>query len=497
MEEPGASILEDGGGRLLQLFDALPAAVAVVRGDDHVYEYVNASYERVIARPAAELVGRRVVDAVPEVAAQGHEDLITHVMTTGEPYYGTEVLVEIDRGGSEGLEETWFDFVYAPLRGTCGSIDGMLAHGNDVTGRVRARRDIERLADDLRVQHESLELVLEGLPAGVVMCDANGDITAANSQWRDFFGMPIDAFNDVASWDVFAGYRPDGSPYGADEYPLARAIAGEPVTGEQIVFRRAGGQDRTIEVSAAPIFDDAGDVAKGVAVFADVTDRIDLQAELAARRASARAQAQFEHVLQAAGDGIWVLDERGRTTMMNRAAQSLTGWSFEEMAGKPSHPAIHHSYADGTPYPIEECPIHSTVTSGESCQVEDEVFWRKDGTSFPVSYRSTPLIEGGQQIGTVQVFRDLTVERETEAERRRVSEALASQQQALQLNDEVLQGLTATKLAMDLGHAEQARIFLDDAIVSMRGIITDLLERDGVRIEPGELVRTRAADLTK
>lgn len=496
MDHARTAILEDGGERLLGLFDALPAAVAVMRGRDHTFEYVNSGYLDVVSRPLQDLIGRPLAEAMPEIAEQGFGALIDQVMDSGEPYYGVEVPIEIARLEGGALDQAYFDFVYVPVTDTAGVIDGVLAHGHEVTASVRARQQIEQLARDLEVQHDSLENVLEQLPAGVVICDASGNITHANSQWREFFQMPIANFNDVDSWVAFEGVRGDGTRYEADEYPLARSILhGEKIFGEQITFRVDGGPERTIEVNSSPIHDNEGNVARGVAVFSDVTERLALHSELAERRERSRAQARFERVLEAAGDGIWVLDAQGRTTMMNQAAQELTGYTFAELEGRHSHPIIHHSHRDGSPYPMEECPIYASVHAGTACDVDDEVFWRKDGTSFPVAYRSTPIFDGDEQIGAVQVFRDLTEQRRAEAEQQRARDAIASQHQALQLNDDVLQGLTATKLAMELQDTTFAIECLDEAISSMRGIINELLERSGSSLAPGELVRSEAPHL--
>lgn len=113
-------------------------------------------------------------------------------------------------------------------------------------------------------------------------------------------------------------------------------------------------------------------------------------------------------ILESAGEGIYGLDLDGVTTFANPAATRMTGWSLDELLGKPQHNQIHHSKADGTPYPREACPIYAALRDGEIHHQEDEVFWRKDGTRFPVAYTSTPLLKDGKLMGAVVVFRDIT-----------------------------------------------------------------------------------------
>ena len=130
-----------------------------------------------------------------------------------------------------------------------------------------------------------------------------------------------------------------------------------------------------------------------------------------------RVRRQNELILNAAGDGIYGLDVEGRTTFINPAGARLIGWPAEELIGKPQHAILHHTHADGTPYPPDECPIHATLSDGAFHHVDDEVFWRKDGTSFPVEYVSTPIRdEDGEVTGAVVVFKNIAERKRTEGE---------------------------------------------------------------------------------
>jgi PAS domain S-box-containing protein len=113
-------------------------------------------------------------------------------------------------------------------------------------------------------------------------------------------------------------------------------------------------------------------------------------------------------ILECAGEGIYGLDRDGLTTFANAAALRMTGWPLDEVLGKLQHALIHHSKPDGTPYPRKACPVYAALRDGEVHHSEDDVFWRKDGTSFPVEYTSTPLQKDGVSIGAVVIFRDIT-----------------------------------------------------------------------------------------
>ncbi len=97
-------------------------------------------------------------------------------------------------------------------------------------------------------------------------------------------------------------------------------------------------------------------------------------------------------ILESAGEGIYGLDANGFTTFANPAAERMTGWKFAEMLNKPQHFIVHHSRSNGEPYPREQCLIYAALRDGEAHHCDTEVFWHKDGSSFPVSYTSTPIL---------------------------------------------------------------------------------------------------------
>jgi PAS domain S-box-containing protein len=137
-----------------------------------------------------------------------------------------------------------------------------------------------------------------------------------------------------------------------------------------------------------------------------------------------RLQRENELILRSAGEGIMGLDEAGRITFVNPAAAEMVGWHVDELIGRSHHGAVHHSHADGTPYGTDECLIHATIEDGIAYSVSDELFWRKDGTSLPVQYTSTPIVEGSHVLGAVLVFRDITERQEAQQTMHRYAERL-------------------------------------------------------------------------
>jgi PAS domain S-box-containing protein len=118
---------------------------------------------------------------------------------------------------------------------------------------------------------------------------------------------------------------------------------------------------------------------------------------------------QHQLILNAIGEGVYGVDLQGNATFVNPAGAQMIGWEIHELIGKSMHDVLHHSKLDHTPYPTQTCPIYAAFKDGAVHRVTDEIFWRKDGTSFPVEYISTPMRdEQGNLIGAVVTFQDIT-----------------------------------------------------------------------------------------
>jgi PAS domain S-box-containing protein len=150
------------------------------------------------------------------------------------------------------------------------------------------------------------------------------------------------------------------------------------------------------------------------------------QAEEALRESEAKLHSITSHL----AEGIYVLDEPGHVTFMNPEAERLIGWTMEELNEKGPHNLIHPQRPDGTQLPYSECKMHNVTKTGERYFSSDEVFVRKDGTVFPVTVITAPVIENGNIIASVTAFRDITEQKQTEKEKEKLilelQEALAT-----------------------------------------------------------------------
>jgi PAS domain S-box-containing protein len=170
-----------------------------------------------------------------------------------------------------------------------------------------------------------------------------------------------------------------------------------------------------------------------------------------------------ELILNSAGEGIYGMDLEGKTTFTNSAAERMLGWKADELVGRKLHKIIHYTRSDGTPYPPEECRIYAAYRDRKVHTVDDEVFWRKDGTSFPVEYTSTPVVENGDLSGAVVTFRDITY-------RRHVEQQILQQMQRLAALRDIDMAITSS---IDL--SVSTKIILDEVIKQLRVDAADIL----------------------
>lgn len=114
-------------------------------------------------------------------------------------------------------------------------------------------------------------------------------------------------------------------------------------------------------------------------------------------------------LLDSTQEGIYGTDHEGRCTLANKACAELLGYdSPDDLLGQSMHDLMHHTRPDGSYYPAEECSAHKISETGVVGIVENELFWRKDGSSFPVSYSVLPMRDDLQTIGMVCSFVDIT-----------------------------------------------------------------------------------------
>ena len=238
---------------------------------------------------------------------------------------------------------------------------------------------------------------------GVVAVDG-GHLVRVNPAWQRLLGWTPDELYARPLLDFFS---PEDHAVGEARF-LALVAPGAELLEFEDSLRTRAGHDRHLLWSAR-----TSDDGRWIYCTAkDITGRRE--------RETALAQSAAEHalILQSAGDGILRMDTDGMIVYVNPAGAELLGWPARELLGRRAHETMHHSRADGSPYPWSDCPNRRTMVSDATAHVVDEVFWRSDGTSFPVEYTSAPVHARDTVTGAVIVFSDVTARRQLETEAR-------------------------------------------------------------------------------
>lgn len=250
---------------------------------------------------------------------------------------------------------------------------------------------------------------------GIAQLDRDGRFLLVNDAYCDLVGRQRSDLLQSRMQDVT---HPDDLPASLDGF--IRVIeTGVPLTIEQRHVRADGVAVWTSNsVSAAR--DGAGNTEFIVVIAHDIAARVGLSTALS------RTQADLRVLLDSAAECLYCMDRSGNTTLCNRAMLRHLGFSREEeVIGKDLHDLIHHSHADGSPYPRQECPIYKAARSGMDAHGDDEVFFRKDGSSFPVEYWVRPIVRDGRIDGAVCTFVDLTERKQNEQRQQMMNHELA------------------------------------------------------------------------
>ena len=162
-------------------------------------------------------------------------------------------------------------------------------------------------------------------------------------------------------------------------------------------------------------------VATAVAVTLAVLAYVLVRRNVSARRRYTAEQVRLNNynslLIESSGEGIYGLDAAGRCTFLNATGAAMLGRAPSEVLHQNMHELTHYHHVDGTPYPQAQCPIVKVYSSHQPVRVDDEVFFRADGTPFPVEYTASPIMasEAGKVEGVVVTFADVTSRRQSEA----------------------------------------------------------------------------------
>ncbi|MEJ2031874.1 MAG: PAS domain S-box protein [Deltaproteobacteria bacterium] len=288
---------------------------------------------------------------------------------------------------------------------------------------------------DLRKSEERFRGLIENAHDLVQVIGTDGRIQYVNKAWKNILGYDEEEIRFLTIFDII---HPDCLVQCQERF--RQVVAGNPVDRIEFVMRAKDGRKVIVQGSSNCKSVD-GQPISVQGIFRDIT------ANRQAEESLAKLHERHELLLNSIDEGVLGIDRDGRHIFANPAAARMLGYDApEELLGLIDHDTWHHSRVDGSPYPEKECPIKITWREGKSFHTDNEVFWRKDGSCFPVEYTSNPLREQGKIVGAVITFTDIT------AQRQAVEQAERLQTQLLQARKMQAVGTLAGGVAHDFNN---------------------------------------------
>jgi PAS domain S-box-containing protein len=368
--------------------------------------YVSPAFEKMFGRSwrmSSQAPGLWLEAVIPECREQivaGQKRLLA-----GEPVQDEYQIV-----GPDGSPR-WIKHHANPIRDAQGKVSKYAGVLEDITEAHAAR-------EALRQSEEKYRSLVRNIPDVVWSVDSRRRVAFVSPNSERLLGYSTEDFCSQGAGIWFESIHPDDAGKVSDAFEALFA-KGEPYDVECRVRRKDGkwiwAHDRAISTYER----DGIRYADGV--VSDITER--KQAEQKLRE----SEDKLRLLLESAAEAIFGVDLQGHCTFCNPACLRQLGYEHsDELLGKNMHELIHHSHRDGTPFAMEDCLMFQALDKGQGIHLDDEEFWKADGTSFPVEYWSYPQRKGHVVIGAVVAFLDIT-------ERKRANQKLRESEDRLRL----------------------------------------------------------------
>jgi two-component system cell cycle sensor histidine kinase/response regulator CckA len=370
--------------RLRNLVESAMDAVIAIDAGGRIVEW-NTQAERTFGWSASEAKGKTLSSLiVPPSLRQAHESGLGNYMDGGSPSIVNR-RVELTALHSDGHE---FPVELSVTRVQPHTGEAVFsAFLRDITEVKAAREALHESEERYRTAFMTANDIIFEL-------DRNGIIQRLNpvfqviTGWRgsEWIGKSLEGL--IAPQDIGL----------ARESFQRLSEDGGPVSLECRILTPSGGSIIIQASSTAEISSDGMGRVFGIA--RDVTE------QRRGEKERDRLARDLRLLLESTTEGIFSIDGQGLCTIVNRAALQMLGYPRKEMLGRNFHELVHYRRTDGSHFPVQECPIYTSMR-GVTTRVGRETFWRSDGTSFPIEYSASPIIDEGQFKGAVVTFSDV------------------------------------------------------------------------------------------
>jgi len=381
--------------------------------------------------------------------------LVDAAMKSGQPTQGEWRVVWAD-GSVHWIAGRWQVFMDAS-----GEPSKMIGVNIDVTerkladeARLEVNRTLEAQAALLQSREELLTIFVKNVPAAVAMLDRDMRYLQVSNRWCTDYLRGRTQVLGRSHYEIF----PDMPERWKEVH--RRGLQGETLRADEDCW---DGQDgpHWARWEVRPWKTPDGTVGGILILAEDITRRKQMQEALR------EGEDKLQLLLDSTAEAIYGIDLEHRCTFCNPACLRTLGYEHvDEVIGKNIHNLIHHTRADATVLPVEECRVHRATRTGEGVHGEDEVFWRANGTSFPIEYWSYPQRRGNEVVGAVVAFIDTTERKLAEAALANVSRKLIEAQEqertriGRELHDDIGQRLAL--LAIQLQELHESSLIPPD-----------------------------------
>lgn len=363
--------------------------------------YLNQKAEQLFRVDRTNLIGKTLwnvfqVDTTSQLYQQCHQSLIEQVSGEFEEFYSS-----LNR---------WFAVRLLPVTG------GVAAYFQDITDRKETEAA-------LRKEQEFLSVLLDNVQAGIVACDAQGQLKLFNKAARSFHAMseqPLPPEQWAAQYDLFL---PDGkTPMKPEDIPLYRALQGQQVQNVEMAIVPKEGTARLLLASGQAIYRPDGEKQGAVVVMHDITKQRQIENALRER------EAQLSSIFQTIPDGIIIVNQNGQIIAANSAAEQILRLTRSNITERAyNDPSWSITTVDGKLFPEEELPFVQVMRTVKPVYGVEHAIAHADGTKIILSINACPLFDAeGNIINVITAISDITERKQAEVSLRESEERYRS-----------------------------------------------------------------------
>ena len=372
--------------RLRQMYDQSPSFMALLDGPGHRIVVANAAYNQLIGH--REVIGQTIAEALPEAAEQGYLQLLDSVYRSGEALVSNGARYDRQVVPDGVIEPRFVDFVFQPIRGHDGAVNGIFVNGVDVTDRVAAQESI-------RQSEAQFRLFAQAMPNHVWTAPPDGVIDWFNDRVIEYTGYDRAALL-ADGW--IAVLHPDDIDASLERWSRS-LVDGFPYEAE-FRIRGRGGLYRWHLARAAAIRGDDGRIIRWIGSNTDIHDK---------KLAEAETTRDRDRLWRLSRDFMLVCDMAGTITAVNPAATRMLGWQSADMIGRSITGFIHPGDV-----PASRAELAKLAGGAWTLAFENR-YRRRDGSYRLLDWTAVPDIDCIHWVG-----RDITEQRALARERDRV-----------------------------------------------------------------------------